>query len=289
MTSNSARLKKWEQGSTPNAVKEANLHSGILPVSSSPSLSNYRRLRSITHFLERIIFWGYRRVAKHPVDIGRHSVSIAECTYSPWNFDPDFGSVYDKVRDHTLVDKKKLFNLWQYSRQLASLEGDYIEVGVWRGGTGCLLGLQLKEQKSSSRIFLCDTYEGMPTTDGSKDNFYVGGELGDTSYNHVRALAKSLDLENVVLCKGMFPQESAHLVTSSKFKLVHIDVDIYSSAKDSVEWIIEKLVPGGIIIFDDYGYSATEGVTKFVNEYFKGRTDCLFIYNLSGHGIVVKR
>jgi len=259
------------------------------PMAKSANLRRYQIMRSMTDALQRALFFAYRKQAKHSVDPARHSVTVSECTYSPWNLDEEFLRAYRGVADYTLVDKRKLFGLWEYSRQVRNLDGDYLEVGVWRGGTGCLLAQSIKFQGSNRRIFLCDTFEGMPATDVARDNFYKGGELADTSVDLVRDLASRLGLSNVVLCKGYFPQDTSAQVDSNRFALVHIDVDIYPSARDTVEWIWDKLLPGGVIVFDDYGYSATEGVTRYVDEHFRNRTDAFFVFNLVGHGIVIKR
>ena len=52
--------------------------------------------------------------------------------------------------------------------------------------------------------------------------------------------------------------------------------------------LAERLSPGGVAVFDDYGFPACPGVTKFVDEQ-RGLPDRLVFHNLNGHGIVVKR
>lgn len=46
--------------------------------------------------------------------------------------------------------------------------------------------------------------------------------------------------------------------------------------------------PNGVIVFDDYGFLSTDGITKLVNENFID-DDFLIVYNLNGHAILVKR
>ena len=53
------------------------------------------------------------------------------------------------------------------------------------------------------------------------------------------------------------------------------------------EWIWERLVVGGIIVYDDYGFQRTVGITRHVEE-AKGEDDRVFVYNLNGHGIFIK-
>ena len=49
-----------------------------------------------------------------------------------------------------------------------------------------------------------------------------------------------------------------------------------------------RLAPGGVVVFDDYGFPACPGVTRFVDEQ-RLLDDRLVVHNLNGHGIVVKR
>jgi O-methyltransferase len=71
-------------------------------------------------------------------------------------------------------------------------------------------------------------------------------------------------------------------------RLCHIDVDVYRSARDVLEWAWPRLSPGGVAVFDDYGFPCCPGVTQFVDEQ-RGRTDRLVLHNLNGHGLIVKR
>ena len=73
-----------------------------------------------------------------------------------------------------------------------------------------------------------------------------------------------------------------------RFRLVHIDVDVYESAKDVFDWAWPRLAEGGMVIFDDYGCPATPGVTQFVNER-RIEADRLMLHNLNGHAILIKR
>jgi O-methyltransferase len=60
----------------------------------------------------------------------------------------------------------------------------------------------------------------------------------------------------VQLLVGVFPEETGCLVEDRKFRFCHLDVDVYQSAADVVEWIWPRLVTGGLIVFDDYASKA---------------------------------
>jgi O-methyltransferase len=65
-------------------------------------------------------------------------------------------------------------------------------------------------------------------------------------------------------------------------------VDTYESTKDVIEWALSRLVKGGMIVFDDYGFSGCEGVTRVVNDLRGSHAELFFIHNLNGHAIFVK-
>jgi O-methyltransferase len=208
-------------------------------------------------------------------------------TYAPWNSSPEFRSVYDIIRANTLVDVYRCWELWMLVGQTGKRRGGILEVGVWRGGTGALMARKAALDGSGDPAYLCDTFEGVVKA-GAQDTLYKGGEHADTSPNVVEDLVQKLDLKNVRILKGIFPDETAHLIDPGvRFRLCHIDVDVYSSARDVMAWIWDRMVPGGIVVYDDYGYGQCPGITKFVNEQVD-ESDRLVLHNLNGHAIVIK-
>jgi O-methyltransferase len=135
-------------------------------------------------------------------------------------------------------------------------------------------------------VFLCDTFRGIVKA-GEKDPLYRGGELANTSEELVRSLVDRLGLKNVRILTGVFPDDTAHLVDDRTFKLCHIDVDVYESARDILKWIWPRLVVGGILIYDDYGFATCAGIATHVDEQ-RQLPDRLVIHNLNGHAIVIK-
>lgn len=207
-------------------------------------------------------------------------------SYAPWKADPEFQRVFEAVRGHTLVDEYRCHELWQLCGQLDALEpGDLLEVGVWRGGTGCLMARRCAG--AASRVFLCDTFSGVVKA-GSEDSAYVGGEHADTSQATVTALARQLGLLNVEVLQGIFPEATGPAIADRRFRFCHIDVDVYESAAQTFDWVWPRLVDGGIVVFDDYGFYSCGGVTRFVDQ-MRGHPDRLVIYNVNGHAIVIKR
>ena len=211
----------------------------------------------------------------------------SHATYSPWITDQDFQEAYQKIRDFTLVDEYRCYELWTLVEQTEKLSGGIIEVGVWRGGTGALIAEKARLCGIKYPVYLADTFTGVVKA-SAQDSRYRGGEHADTSRSIVESLVYELfKLENVRILSGVFPDGTSRFVESEQFRFCHIDVDVYQSAKDVLEWIWDKMVIGGVIVYDDYGFFGCDGITKLVNEqrYLKDR---LVIHNLNGHALTIK-
>jgi O-methyltransferase len=207
--------------------------------------------------------------------------------YSPWLDDPDFRALQESVKEYTLVDVFRLHELYALVRQLGKLpEGDILEVGVWRGGSGALLAGTAKLCGLDSHIYLADTFQGVVKA-GEKDSKYTGGEHADTSVTTVEQLLGRMGLGNCELLQGVFPDQTGARISDRKFRLCHIDVDVYNSAHDVNEWVWPRLVTGGMVVYDDYGFEPCIGVTRYVNEQLD-QPDRMVLHNLNGHAIVIK-
>jgi O-methyltransferase len=161
-----------------------------------------------------------------------------------------------------------------------------LEVGVWRGASSGIIGKSAQLNGIQDTLYLCDTFEGVVKA-GPKDSTYVGNEHSNTTIDKVNEVIKKLELKNVKVLKGIFPDETSNQVTDKSFKFCHIDVDVYKSAEDIFNWIWPKMEIGGIVVFDDYGFSMCDGITKFVNEN-RSRDDLCYVHNLNGHAIFIK-
>jgi O-methyltransferase len=226
----------------------------------------------------------------YSIDELYYSNFINNAKYSPWLGDNKFNEIYQRIKEHTLVDRFKCYELWQLAEKTAELDSDcaIIEIGVWRGGSAAILSGKLALINRNLKIYLADTFKGVVKT-SEKDYYYKGSEHNDTNPGIVEELLNNvIRYSNYKILQGIFPEESAHLIPEGvKFGLCHIDVDVYSSAKDIVEWIWDKMIIGGMIIFDDYGFESCTGITRYVEE-LRDLPDRILIHNLNGHAILIK-
>jgi len=179
-----------------------------------------------------------------------------------WNDDQGFNEIYHHIRHLSLVDKKRCHVFYQLARAIRPVAGDVAEIGVYRGGTARILAEVLAQDKKTIHLF--DTFTGMPPTDAGVD-IHEEGDFGGTSIEAVIALLK--DFKNIRMHPGRFP-ETAQPVESSRFSFVHVDVDINQSVLDCCRFFYPRLNPGGIMIFDDYGFVSCPGAKKAVDDFF---------------------
>jgi len=172
------------------------------------------------------------------------------------------------VINNTLVDYPRLEKLIEYSKQTKDLPGKMAEVGVYKGGTALLLA------KSNPRkhLYLFDTFDGMPAV--SEHDLHHKGDFKDTSIEHIEKLL--IGCSNYSVHKGLFPQDTSDVIKDEQFSLVHLDCDIYSSVKESLEFFYDKVVPGGIIVFDDYNAPTCPGAKLAVDEFLADKPEKLF-------------
>ena len=168
-----------------------------------------------------------------------------------------------------------------------NLEGDLVECGVWKGGSLALMKLFSDHLGLSKKVVGFDTFEGM-TDPLNIDTDYSGksasqmmkDEPKDENITNIHAFASleqvrknisQVGIHNgVQLVKGKVEQSLLNLNNlPNKISILRLDTDWYESTKIELEILYPRLVPGGILIIDDYGYF--EGARKAVDEYFKDK------------------
>lgn len=199
-----------------------------------------------------------------------------------WDEDSEFKKVAEPLGGISASPIYKLYTLWQWVPHMRDMPGVMAEVGVWRGGSAKVICERMKRLKFNTRLLLCDTYEGMPPT--LKIDAHNEGDFKDTSVEEVKNRVKEYPWCEIV--KGKFP-ETAGPYKDLQFKWVHIDVDIYQSVWDCCVWFYNRMVPGGVMIFDDYGTKSCHGAKVAVDEFFSNKTEAV-IYSPSTQALVIK-
>ena len=175
----------------------------------------------------------------------------------------------------------RCYHLWRLAHQALKVPGAFLEVGTWRGGTAALLAFAAEDRT----VYAADTFAGVVKALGWEH--YEDGAHADTTIAEVQGLFRRLEIEAVIL-EGIFPDDTSCAVLGP-LALVHIDVDVYQSAMSTFNAIWPMVSPGGLVVFDDYGFiSACGGIYRFVEE-IADQADLCVVGNLNGQAVVVKR
>lgn len=186
----------------------------------------------------------------------------------------EFSSVYRQVRTHTMCSNARLRGLYRAVRYVVSHEipGDVVECGAARGGSAALMVLTLQRLGARRKIWLFDTFEGLPAPTANDPDFELADLFTGTcvgTLDEVRELFHRLNLtQDAEFVKGLF-QHTLPVTPISHIALLHIDGDWYESVKVCLDQLYDKVVPGGVIQFDDYGY--WQGARRAVDEFFEQR------------------
>ncbi len=151
-----------------------------------------------------------------------------------------------------LPDKWAL--LW-HCLELIPADGLVLEFGVYKGATI----RHIAERLPGRRVYGFDSFEGLhePWINHNEGAFKVDG---------LPAVP-----ENVTLIKGLFQDTSAGFLADhpGDIAFLHIDSDLYSSCKYILDTYCSRIVPGTIIVFDEfYNYAGwTRGEAKAFREW----------------------
>ena len=204
----------------------------------------------------------------------------------PADFDQDTLDTYKKVKPYTMTTPERIASLCNAVNYLVknNIEGDFVECGVWRGGsTMAAIDTLMKNRDTSREIYLYDTFEGMsePT---EADKVFTGTAaeelMNSSDKNDATSVWCYSALEEVQNNVGAlkYPEGKVHYVKGKvedsipqtlpgKIALLRLDTDWYESTAHELKHLYPLLVPGGVIIIDDYGH--WEGARKAVDEYIE--------------------
>ena len=170
---------------------------------------------------------------------------------------------------------------YEIYKKILNLPGFVLEAGVFKGGSLIQWATfrELLENENSRKIVGFDTFSAFPeSTTVQSDKMFVEkwNKQFANEFVSKEEIEQSLSLKgmgNVQLIKGdirvtlpQFLQNAPAL----RIALLHIDTDVYEPCKVTLEICWDKIVPGGIVLFDDY--ATIEGETVAVDEFLKGKS-----------------
>ncbi|SNS23634.1 Macrocin-O-methyltransferase (TylF) [Belliella buryatensis] len=223
----------------------------------------------------------------------------------PQDFSEEVINLIKKITPFTMTSPERLISLI-YSIEYIhknKIDGDFVECGVWKGGSVMAMILKLQKlEVENRRIWLYDTFEGM-TAPQQEDQKYDGtsaSQLLEKDIERKSNVWAVCHLEEVIknISSLSYPKNLINYVKGpvektlnkevpKKISLLRLDTDWYESTKVELDILFPKLVNGGVLIIDDYGH--WKGCRKAVDEYFSKIDKPFFLHRIDYTGrILVK-
>lgn len=183
-------------------------------------------------------------------------------------------SIEDFLHDFTAyvghMSLNRVLTIYEIYKKTLGLAGHIADVGVYKGASSLLFAKLVKifEAESLTLIHGFDWFEGMKVTEKDSDLSLSGGYK--TDYESIVKLVEKQNFSNILKIHKMdltkdcpqFFNTHKHL----KFKLVMMDAGMYDVMKAAIPFFWDRLITGGIMIFDQYSHEFAQGETMAVDE-----------------------
>ncbi|HXI99792.1 MAG TPA: TylF/MycF/NovP-related O-methyltransferase [Micropepsaceae bacterium] len=168
-------------------------------------------------------------------------------------------------------------------KQALSVEGDFVECGVFRGFCASVVADYLDFATLNREFFLYDTFEGIPPEFDSEGHDRPVLREEGLYDSVVKRFAK---YRNVRIVKGLVPY-SFEEASPKKIAFLHVDMNSSKSEIAALEGLFDRVVKGGVILFDDYGWTGYEAQQLAEEKWLKERGQNILELP-SGQALVVK-
>lgn len=217
----------------------------------------------------------------------------------PPDFDPPAIQLVHRVGPYTMTSPERIYNLRESVRYVVhhNIPGDFVECGVWKGGSMMAIALTLIDLGvTDRRLRLYDTFDGMtaPTDNDVSHDGHLASDLRaafeangqawcGSQLAEVRRAMESTGYptDNIDYVKGRvedtIPQHAPEQIC-----LLRLDTDWYESTYHELQHLYPRLSPRGVMIIDDYGH--WQGARKAVDQYVRESDLRLFLQRVDYTG-----
>ena len=217
-------------------------------------------------------------------NLGYEITKKASISNEAFNVDKEFRLIYDACAPFTMTSIERMFSLYNAVKYVAGnkIEGDFVECGVWKGGSSMLMAKTLNALNQPTReLYLYDTYEGM--SEPTEKDVSINGRQVVENWENVKKDEKlfcysSIDEVTRNINSTAYPESFIHFVKGKvedtipnvmpgKIALLRLDTDWFESTYHEMKYLYPKLEKGGVLIIDDYGH--WQGAKEAIDKYFE--------------------
>ena len=208
---------------------------------------------------------------------------VATKSGKSWFADAGFFDHYDRLMPH---DRRRSAERKYLLRSLLGLAdglpGDTAECGVYNGASSWFICRHFAGSGKTHHGF--DSFQGLPEPSAIDGGYWRRGDAAATE-DQARTTLAGFDVE---LHAGWIPERFADVADRS-FCFVNVDVDLYAPTRDSIEFFYPRMVPGGVMLFDDYGSGfQSPGTAKAIDDFMADKPESV-IASPTAQAFIVKR
>lgn len=156
------------------------------------------------------------------------------------------------------------------AKHATHLEGDFVDCGVHTGIFAKAVVNYVEFNKYNKKYYLLDTFNGLDEKYSTEEELIRNTAMGydkeipELLYNQVK---QTFEGYNVKIIKGPVPDTLIN-VDSDKICYLSVDMNCVAPEVAALEFFWDKMVSGGVIIFDDYGYANSSNDQKYAHDKF---------------------
>jgi len=185
-------------------------------------------------------------------------------------------AIYRVFKNYTMIPVVLYMQNLRLANRYRNIDGCVVECGTWRGG---MIG-GLAKLLGDKEYFLFDSYEGLPDpkeeVDGTEAMKWSDDKTSPLYFDNCKAemsfAESAMNLSGVKtyhITKGWFSESLPNFDKKKKIAILRLDGDWYDSTMDCLNNLYDNVVPGGIIIMDDY--HVWDGCSKAVHDFLSRR------------------
>lgn len=184
----------------------------------------------------------------------------------------------------------RLHTLTWAGRMALTVEGDFVECGVYRGFCSAVVCRYLDFAGLSRRFYLYDTFSGLPvetSTEDERARWNPAYAEHDPDALYAEACNRFAAYDNVEIVRGVVP-DSFEDASPEQIAFLHIDMNSAEAERLALESLFDRVVTGGVIVLDDFGWVINADQTRAERAFFDAHN--LPILEIpTGQGLVIKR
>jgi hypothetical protein len=177
-----------------------------------------------------------------------------------------------KAERRRFSDLQDLSSLMAFFHRVADMPGCVAECGLGQGITFAMLSLLIREEGKQRPLWGFDSFQGFPEPtieDKSPRNPRRGEWNATTKGEMLNCLSQFGDTSHIQIIEGFF-EKTLPISPVRDISLLHLDVDLYASYKICLEELFPRMVPGGIVVFDEFAREKWPGARRAIDQYFEG-------------------